>query len=64
MKKLVEVHGSEDWKVIASLLTASNRSHEHTNTMFLRVLMFSGVNLLIYMHVTLNCSINMNAFAF
>ncbi len=26
LKKLVELHGSEDWKVIASLLTVSSRS--------------------------------------
>lgn len=26
LKKLVEVHGSEDWKLIASLLTVSSRS--------------------------------------
>lgn len=37
LKKLVELHGSEDWKLIASLLTVSNTSvgshmHAHRQT--------------------------------
>lgn len=34
LKKLVELHGSEDWKLIASLLTVSHRSvgtHVHAH---------------------------------
>lgn len=40
LKKLVELNGSEDWKLIASLLTVSSRSvgtHVHAHTVFTKI---------------------------